>query len=283
GATLQDYAMAKAKTYVRIKGASDPSSSFHELYIRQLHDAGKAGIRAAMAVMVANSYHNQDLLDVTKSEYQTGACLDVPSENPDTWQPQACTSFEHYIASMVAREFDADFRRMSRSYFPFFYNQDVLDIQRFYRVKADLESIPSELEADRFIVTVKQFIDRVRAKTEPIYNLTIAADPQVGLRLSNMSAAVLERDKKLTKSVLHVVPRVSNTGFRDISNVKIAMYRVNDPRVGGNGILAKTLPPPRVDLPASSERFLRDDADLAGNPEDDVTGNQANLLDQKRL
>ena len=163
-----------------------------------------------------------------------------------------------------------------------FTAEDVLLAQRFYRVKADLESIPNEIEADRFIVTAKQFIDRVKLVTEPIYNQTVAADPQVGLRRQNMSTASTERTKKLTTSVLHVVPRISNTGFRDVSRAQVAMYRVANPLAAGSGIETKS-PRLSVALPASSERFLRYDAEVAGDPEEDVTSSQANLLDEKKL
>src|SRR5204862_541848 len=102
---LQDYALAKSKAFVRIVGAADQDSGFHSLFVKQMHDAGKAGVRAAMARMAANAAANKLLLSVTRDSYSKNACLAVVATtiNPNNWKEKPCTSFEEYVASTAAR------------------------------------------------------------------------------------------------------------------------------------------------------------------------------------
>ena len=58
-ARLMEYNLAKAKTYIRIKGASETTSALHDYYLKQLHDAGKFGLRATLARMVAEPAENE--------------------------------------------------------------------------------------------------------------------------------------------------------------------------------------------------------------------------------
>jgi len=52
--TLQKFNLVKSRAFIRIAGSSAPGTSLHDIYISQVHDTGKAGIRAALARMIAD-------------------------------------------------------------------------------------------------------------------------------------------------------------------------------------------------------------------------------------
>ena len=55
---LQRFNLFKTMAFLRIAGASSATSAFHDFFIKQLHDAGKAGIRTVFARMVADPRTN---------------------------------------------------------------------------------------------------------------------------------------------------------------------------------------------------------------------------------
>ncbi|HET7694175.1 MAG TPA: PKD domain-containing protein [Vicinamibacterales bacterium] len=244
---LQEYALAKSKAFVRVVGASNQDSGFHDLFVKQMHDAGKAGIRAAMARMVASPQANRILLDVTRDGYSRNACLAVVATivYPDNWKEKPCTSFEEYIASAAARTLRGS------TPVPLFSRDEVVNqIARFYKVKADLERIVTDGQADAFAATVAQFIARGKTETLPVYNQTIAGDPDSAQRTANLSQAQLNVQKALTSAKLALSPRVYNRGFRAGQNVRIGMYKSDAP---GSGSLEKEI---RQDVPGGDDRTI---------------------------
>ena len=158
-ASLQSFNLAKSKARLRLKGASDPQSALHAIYVKQLHDAAKAGIRAAFARLVADVTGNSLASRVTRQSYVTNACLGVNEAvtNPNRWFEKPCTSFEEYAASAIARTLRGTVP------LPIFTLADVFKIHRFYRVKADIEHIISEADADAFVASVWQFLEQSKA------------------------------------------------------------------------------------------------------------------------
>ncbi|MBS1817887.1 MAG: PKD domain-containing protein [Acidobacteria bacterium] len=244
---LQEYNLAKSKAFVRVGGASDPSSSFNGLFVKQMHDAGKAGIRAAMARMVANPAANTLLMNVTREAYNSNACISVVSTtiNPNNWKEKPCTSFEEYVASAAARTLRGS------TPLPLFSRDEIVNqVSRFYKVKADLERIVSDAQADAFAALVAQFIDRAKAETLPIYQQTLPNDPDAGQRGANRAQAVNKTAGALASAKLTLSPHVYNRGFRSGSNVRIAMYKSDAP---GTGSLVKEI---RQDIPGGDDRSI---------------------------
>ena len=276
-ATLQRYGLIKSKAFVRIKGASAQTSAFHEFYVQQLHGAGKAGIRAAMARMVADHTANQMIREFAY-RYWFNACLRASNAPLHEWVEKPCDSFEEFVASMAARD---HIRNAALNRPPIFTHDRVLDIQRFYQVKADLYTMPTEQAADEFVTTVAQFIEAVVAATQPIYNQLIADDPDVAQRTQNLNKAQAKTASALAEVSLHVVPRVFNIGFRDASQVKLQMWRINDVDAPGTG--SEIAAPLALDVQAASEQFLRDRLSPRVNPEEDITDNEQNLTGHRNL
>ena len=253
-AVLQDYALAKSKAFLRVKGAADPKSAFHKLFVKQAHDAGKAGIRATMGRLVADPAGNSTVLDVTRDRYDSDACYEVKASvtNPREWPAKPCSSFEEYVASAAVRTL-----RDNRGLFSF---DDIVNkVHRFFRVKSDRERIIAEPAADKFIAMTSQFIVATRAATEPIYNVQLPSDPDRSQRTANMSTAAVELHKALTTASLPLTPHVFNRGFRDGAGLRVAMY-TSDAAGSGNLIKETT-----VDLAGGDDRYLSYLRDANGN------------------
>jgi hypothetical protein len=147
-ANLQAFNLAKSKARLRVAGSSDPGSAFHKLFVKQVHDAGKAGIRTTLARMVADPEANRLVLATTRAGYRQNGCFDIRPEltDPNAWPVKPCGSFEEYVASAAARTL-----RGPRP-LPVFTRARVVDeVRRFYRVKADEEVLVTDGEANRFI------------------------------------------------------------------------------------------------------------------------------------
>ncbi|MEQ1870489.1 MAG: Ig-like domain-containing protein [Vicinamibacterales bacterium] len=273
--TLQNFALVKSRAFLRVKGAADPDNAFNHFYVAQLHDAGKAGIRAALARMVADPVAKQYTLNVSREEYGSGACRNIRSNVPPAqWNNKPCTSFEEFVASAAARSL-----AMAS---PIFTAELVSDtIHWFYRVKADVAiddepPVTSEEQADVFIRTTALFIENVLAETKEVYDSTIGSDPQAGQRGINLEQVKAATTKKLEGTSLHVVPRVFNHGFTAGTGLDVSMYVGTD----GPGTKVKSL---RVDLVGGQERFLKDGTNLTPDPEDGLTWEDRSLLDLTAL
>jgi PKD repeat protein len=239
---LQRFNLAKSGAFVRIKGASDVDSTFHSLFIKQLHDAGKAAIRSALARMIADTNGRDRVLAAT-AEYEDTACLTIePGQNdPGAWLERPCKSFEEFIASMAGRMLK------NSPVLSLFTVQQVHAIQRFYRVKADLERIPGDAEADQFIANAANFVDAVGAATRPIFDALLPSDPRALQRLSNIASAQSKATEALAKGKVTIAPFVANKGFINATQVKVTMYR------NGNATPVKTVP---VDLSGGDRQRL---------------------------
>jgi pimeloyl-ACP methyl ester carboxylesterase len=284
---LMQYNLAKAQAYIRIKGASASTSAFHDLYVKQLHDVAKAGIRAAMGRLVADREANRRLVQLTsRSDYRSPAgCLDMDDPAnvaPSSWPPAKCTSFEQYVASAAAT--------VSASMpAPLFNVADLNLIARFYRVKSDKEELPGEAAADAFVRDAADFITRAVIQTQPVYAATVNVDAATaGTRLANMGALVGpagilspggvggKLKKALEHGSLHVVPRFFNQGFREADHLLAVMYRKVDS--GSSPTEVKSL---RVTLAGGESRHLRY-VETATPIDEDVTTDERNLNDLAR-
>ena len=233
---LMQFMLAKAKAYVRFKGAADERSAFNDLYVKQYHTAAKAGIRAAAARIVADQDANRIFLGVTREGpangllvFRENACLVYqPNQDPDKWPAKACGSMEEYVAATAVRSLSLPT--------PIFTRQDIDLIGKFYRVKADEQPIVSEAEADAFIAQVHNFVMRVKQETYPIYAAMVGGDRRGAERLANREYAegvsngpppvtpggrieVFLRDTKFT-----VKPKVYNRGFMSAPHVYLRAY-----------------------------------------------------------
>ena len=220
-AMLQDFALAKSKARVRVAGASDTNSFFYKLYIKQLHDAGKAGIRAALGGMLADQLANRIVLDISREQYDSTGCLAIRAQlsDPNAWSEKPCRSFEEYVASAAAKTL--------RGWTPLtLFTRDVVvhGINRFFRVKSDLEPIASEADANEVIASAAKFIDTTKAATETIFNLTVGQDPDGQQRMQNVGNARQKTDKALKEAHLQPVPHLYNRGFVMGRQLRVAMY-----------------------------------------------------------
>ena len=217
---LQGFNLAKSKARVRIKGASRPDSAFRDLFVKQVHDAGKSGIRTALARMSADDAARAQVLDITRLRFEQSACLEILPEvqDPNRWREGPCDSFEDYVASAAARTL--------RGIAPLglFTRAEVLDVNRFYRVKADLEVLPTDADADKFVARVARFISDAQTSTLPAFTGGIGADPDAAQRQQNIAAAVLKTSDALANAKIAITPLLFNRGFRNAVDIAFDMW-----------------------------------------------------------
>ncbi|MCU0255685.1 MAG: Ig-like domain-containing protein, partial [Vicinamibacterales bacterium] len=216
-ATLMAFNLAKSKAYLRIAGATSSDSVFHDFSVKQLHDAGKAGIRATLARMVADGAGSAFVLDVTRDAYDTSACRAITPlvSDPTQWAPKPCGSFEEYVASAAARSL------VAVPALNLFTKAQVLnEVHRFFRVKSDLERIGSDTQADEFIRSVHHFVARVLAATEPAFG----GEPDQARRQQNVDDARAKTLAALAATKVHVVPVASNRGFRGGNDLLVQFF-----------------------------------------------------------
>ncbi|MCC6161758.1 MAG: Ig-like domain-containing protein [Acidobacteria bacterium] len=242
---LMEFMLAKAKVYLRFRGASDERSTFHDLWVKQYHTAAKAGIRAAAARIVAHAPSRDIFLRLRREEgneadglkvFRKDACLIYQrSVRPSEWPSKPCGSMEEYVAATAVRAMATGL----------FTEAEVLQINEFYRVKADEQPIVTEREADKFIADVDLFVGLTKVRTWPVYQTAVAGDPRASEREANRVYAegngpggraasggrIVEvlRNTKVT-----VAPKVYNRGFMSAPDVYLRAY-VAPP--GGDGAL----------------------------------------------
>jgi PKD repeat protein len=275
-AVLQEFNLAKSGAFVRIRDASRADSVFRGLFVKQLHDVAKSGIRAALARMIADQYAAQLVLETRRSVFQSAAgCVTVllpgegpTADDPSSWATESCGSFEEYIAAVAARDLQ---RRGAGAVFSL---PEVRLIHRFFRVKSDKPdpALDSDQEADRFIQDAYAFIKGVQAETKLVYLQEIqalkdrggSAMAEAAQRESNLKYALGKLAHALVNGSIHVVPRVFNSGQRHVGEVSVQMYR----RVsGGTGTLARSQP---VQLDAGASRALGVIRDAVPDPGNDT-------------
>src|SRR5262249_933722 len=152
-----------------------------------------------------------------------------------------CSSFEEYVASAAARA-------LRQNLGVFTLDEVVNQAYRFFKVKSDRERIASEPAADAFIGLAAAFIANGRLLTKPIYDTRLPGDRDVTLRTQNMSTAANALDKALKQARLPLTPHVFSRGFRNGTNLRVAMYHTN---AAGSGQLDKEM---RVDLAGGGDR-----------------------------
>ncbi|MCU1382349.1 MAG: Neogenin [Acidobacteria bacterium] len=220
---LQEYAFVKSTALVRIKGAADPATALHKLFIKQLHGAGKAGIRAALARMVADdAARTRILTDLDRGRYRTDGCIAVDplNQDPSAWRTVPCSSFEEWVASAAALT-------LRGTRLPLFTVADVQKIHRFYRVKADREHIVDEVKADAFVKGVWDFITDAEIRTKAAFvDATTGPhpDPRAAVRLGNITTVTSHTATERGATRLQLVPHVSNRGFVTAQAVEVTMW-----------------------------------------------------------
>jgi hypothetical protein len=174
-----------------------------------------------MARMAAHPAANKQMLQVTRDAYRRNACLAIVATivNPDNWKDKPCTSFEEYVASAAART-------LRGTPLGLFTRDEVVNqVSRFYKVKADVDPITSDGQADAFAAMVSQFIAHAKTETLPIYNQNLPGDPDSAQRAANLGQAQTNIQKALTGAKLALSPHVYNRGFRAGEHIRIAMYK----------------------------------------------------------
>ncbi len=240
---LMEFMLAKAKVLLRFRGASDERSTFHDLWVKQYHTAAKAGIRAAAARIVAHEGARKIFLALRREEgteadglkvFRKNACLVYQkSVRPFKWPSKACGSMEEYVAATAVRAMEKGL----------FNEEEVLQINEFYRVKSDEQPIATEREADAFISRVYHFVIGTKVRTWPVYQTALVGDPRASEREANRVYAegsgpggrgaeggriteVLENTK------VTVAPKVYNRGFMSAPDVYLRAYIAP---LGGDG------------------------------------------------
>ncbi len=309
-ANLQRFNLLKSKAFLRIAGASSTESAFHDLYVKQLHDAAKAAIRTTFARMVADEQASAVVLDVRRTaaspgtgpSYRDNACANLPDVDPSTWTfTKACEGFEEYVLAAAART-------VTTGQTLFTAAQVHGQVQKFWRIKADVPpppsepaDLPTEAATDQFLGDLARFVGGadvggdvdpaggVIAATRPAYDAAIGSDPRAAKRTENLQkvqAKILSASREIS---LHVIPHVANRGFTDAGQVEVSMYRgdgvapgtrvrplvPNDPK--------KPADPLRVDVVRDTDAFLATGADtLPDGAFDDVSPEERNLNDLAR-
>jgi len=292
-ANLQKFNLYKTKAFVRIASASNATHAYHDLFIKQLHDAGKAGIRTVFARMVADprtngSANNWFVTNVRRTSrspgngpvYDDNACLAITSADEATWSEKPCAGFEDFIASMAGRTVK---QRLG-----LFTAQEVFDVyHKFWRVKGDVQlptrrDIRDDEDANVFIATVSNFIDDTIGVTKAIYDTELAALPDAQEREQRIRnfGFVGEKTTKAKKGVtLQVIPRVANNGFRDADGLPVVMYRGQGTGPGLRVTPKSGLPPLRISLAGGESKFL-ENLSTDFDPEDDAA--ERNLSDNEK-
>jgi PKD repeat protein len=263
-ARLQEFALAKGKVYVRMRGSSKETSSLNEFYVKQVHGAAKAAIRSVIGRLVVHPEARERLLAVRRDKtgppgtpdkpnliYNENACVIIdPGISPELWQHGPCGSLEEFIASMAARTL-----RWWGTQPPldlFTRDQVVNQIARFYRVKVDLETIDTEQEADEFIAQAHKFVQWVLLKTQPSYDVDIPTDPDRAVRADNLAFAQQKLLEAQTQAKLKLDPHVFNRGFALGDGLKVAMYTY-----AGSASYGQPAAETGVTLEPASEQFLK--------------------------
>ncbi len=170
--------------------------------------------------MVANDAARAQVLDVTRLRFEQSACLEILPEvqDPNRWREGPCDSFEDYVASAAARTI--------RGIAPLslFTRAEVLDISRFYRVKADLEVLPTDADADQFIARVARFISDAQGSTLPAFTGNIGSDPNGAQRQQNIATATQKTAEALANAKIVITPHLFNRGFHNAVDVQLDMW-----------------------------------------------------------
>jgi hypothetical protein len=276
-AMLQRLNLLESKAFLRIKGAEESDSSFHELFVTQLRDASNAVLRAALARMVADPQANAIVLNVRRTTRSPGtqpafsdrACLSIEDDTPASWTPKPCAAFEEYIASLAGLTVQANLT--------LFGPDEVANlIHKSWRLVGGIDPITEEDDpdrfADRFISDISKFIGGIAGDVDPQEGAILATREVYEQRIDVPDAPAVAPDRTPAKRrenllavhqkilaasknrSLPIVPHVSNKGAAGASQVQLRMFRGEGP---GPGQPAEgTAAPLRVDLDPNDEKFL---------------------------
>ena len=227
---LQDFAFNKSLARIRIKGIGigdvpiiDPE------YLKKIHSAAKAGIRAVYGKLVADDVGNTLVLGTTRDDYNgaNGCFTDVADPDNVTsinqFSFKRCESFEEYVASAALLSVERGLGIFSES--------DALLAYEFYRRKSDVGlQITDEVKANEFIAKAMQFISGVRqdqAVTD-IYNTTInffADEMQRQTNFQNCDATLLPKVRPGGDDFKIKVPvRIFNAGYTGVPATDLVFY-----------------------------------------------------------
>ena len=217
-AKLQEANIYRSGALIRLHGSSKLGTTLHETFKKDLHKVAKAGIRAVLALIIANDEGNKLAVNF---ECDVPPCVDVSqSDSPYAWERDVpCESFAHYIASIAAR--------MVRDHPEenLFTPEEIQDIIfRFYRIKSGDEEITTEEEAVEFITEAVQFVEAVKNQTITIYNQTIGIDPRKSQRNDNMSYVENKINEYTSNGKKHIIPRFFNKGTSTDEDLYARMY-----------------------------------------------------------
>ncbi|MEQ1870328.1 MAG: Ig-like domain-containing protein [Vicinamibacterales bacterium] len=239
---LAQYQMAKNQVYIRFPGASSESSYLHTQYLAQIVAAASAGIKAALGRLIVDVNGRDRLLAVTLDDvainstdspiktYGANGCLAIdPAAGPADWKEVACSSFDHFVASVAAgtrREWGTHpALDGSKPSLPELFDLDrASQVMRFYRVGAGFEVIQSEADADAFIKQVDQFITWADDIARPFYENRILADPQYVQRVQNRLHADGGITQEMDQASFAIVPRIFNKGFGRAEDIALDMF-----------------------------------------------------------
>jgi transglutaminase-like putative cysteine protease len=247
-AVLQEYSFYKSNSHVRIAGvAVDPKSYLYELQQKELHDAAKAGIRAAMGRLVADADGNK-LLFISRKAYQSAGGCSTGTENPSRPRaplelfPKRCDSFEEHIASVAVESL--------RQRLPIFTPVEVELIYQFYRIKGDAPcaardcntQITKKEDANAFVAAALAFIQGVSGRTKGVYDEIIASgrDERAAQRLQNAEDAERKRADLAKKALRHIKDRVLNDNALAADSVLLDVLL---------DMYSDANPTPRTDIP----------------------------------
>lgn len=229
-AKLQESEIYASGVLIRFVGEEKPNTTLNHALDKDLHKAGKAGIRAVMARLVANKDANRmTLANASGNLFSDGlACLDASaSYTPAEWVEEPCDSFEHFVASSAAR--------ITRDTgLGLFNTAEIKDtVYPFYRVKAGKELLDTAAKANTFIANALKFIQQVgndSGEAKTVYDQTLYTDPDSSQRQLNMTSALDRITDAKPKGKKQIVPRLFNAGGKNSEPFKVRMH-LPDPAV----------------------------------------------------
>jgi len=256
-----------------IAGSSATGTSLHDIYIAQVHDTGKAGIRAALARMIADPPTNTMVLTITRAEFASNGCRNIkPATLAERVEPQGPARRSRNTWRRRRRGACSSRRRSSTPVPRLQHHPLVLPRE------GERQADPQGRARSRSISSppASIFIDKVITDSKAIYDATLGSESGSGAATEQPPDGADENGRRAERHQPAHRPRASTT--TDSS----ARRPSGDDVPGSEGVGTATTSR-RLDLGGGEQKFAESDADIVTIPPDGITPADRNLNDLDRL
>jgi hypothetical protein len=233
---LEDFALNQSAARIRIKGVGLGDVPVQSpFYLKKIHKAAKAGIRAVFGKLIASDQGNPLLLGTNRGHYRSQEGCFTRTADPENVTDlkdfgfKPCESFTEYIASTAL---------LSAKYgHGIFDQEDALLAYEMFRRKADVGAqIRDETEANRFIIKVMRFIDkkvRGSGEVDDVHRRTLRNFTDWQVRENSLNACENTHLPKFKPTPLgkgaeelklKVPARLFNTSYVGVTGLELAFY-----------------------------------------------------------